>query len=101
MSSETDLLKFIKKEEMERSEECIDLINKIRKLDEGQSNAWNRSTREYYRRQLLTAWIMKNALKEALVAYKYTGTIPKFDNIKETLDLFKLRSEVDQCINKK
>lgn len=72
MSSEAALLQFLKEKEAENLEECFKLINKIRELDEGSINAWNKSTREFYRQKLHKEWIMKNILNEALIAYKYT-----------------------------
>lgn len=62
----------LKEKEAENLEECFKLINKIRELDEGSINAWNKSTREFYRQKLHKEWIMKNILNEALIAYKYT-----------------------------
>lgn len=99
MSSEAALLQFLKEEEANKLEECYRLINKIKELDE--INAWNKCTREFFRQKLHDEWVMKNVLKEAVITYKNTKKIPKFDDIKYDLNLLKIKNEADQCIDRK
>lgn len=98
-ASEAALLQFLKEEEANKLEECYRLINKIKELDE--INAWNECTREFFRQKLHDEWVMKNVLKEAVIAYKNTKKIPKLDDIKYDLNLLKIKNEVDQCIDRK
>lgn len=98
-ASEAALLQFLKEEETNKLEECYRLINKIKELDE--INAWNKCTREFFRQKLHEEWVMKNVLKEAVIAYKNTKKIPKLDDIKYDLNLLKIKNEADQCIDRK
>lgn len=98
MTSNLELIAFIEEQEQAMLDECIKLINTILKLDEQPIHVWNRITREKYKQRLYETYKWKRIYTETLVVYRQTKQWPKYQDIRDNLDLLKIFREADYAI---